>query len=224
MPARLVQGAKRGKVGPQAKLYRAPRNKPTALVNMGRGFPAKAKATLKYVDTFYLEASAGPQHRAFSFNGMFDPDYALGGHQPLYYDQYMSLYNHYQVISSKVTISPMTLQSNVMPLRVALWQDDDAIVNGTTPTYYAEKAGIQTQLLSSAQAKATPMSLTWNAKNVFGPNMQKLRASASTNPEEQSYAIISCVPADNGTQTGMFVQLTIEYTALFTELKDVIGS
>lgn len=38
-----------------------------------------------------------PTNHQFRINSLFDPDFSLGGHQPLGYDQYSTLYNKYRV-------------------------------------------------------------------------------------------------------------------------------
>lgn len=41
----------------------------------------------------------------FIINGMFDPEFALGGQQPYQFDQMMANYNKYTVLSAKITVT-----------------------------------------------------------------------------------------------------------------------
>lgn len=62
--------------------------------------------TLRFVDTYDLQpttnASVGFSMLA---NGMYDPEVALGGHQPRGFDEYMAQYTKFTVTSSKISVT-----------------------------------------------------------------------------------------------------------------------
>lgn len=61
-----------------------------------RGLFAKTtKMAFKYSDTVTIDADSGANfvYYAYSCNGMYDPQVAVGGHQPYGFDQYMAFYN-----------------------------------------------------------------------------------------------------------------------------------
>lgn len=73
-------------------------------VRMGKAlFPNEVFVRLKYHDGFNLSAAAGSSFHAIRGNGMFDPDFSLGGHQPRGFDQYADIYQNYMVYASKVS-------------------------------------------------------------------------------------------------------------------------
>ncbi len=69
------------------------------------GFPEKFTAKLRYVQEFPLDpfADANDNH-SFRANGIFDPDFAIGGHQPLYSDEIYAVYGRSLVVGSKITV------------------------------------------------------------------------------------------------------------------------
>jgi len=67
--------------------------------------PKSTKANLRYAASFTQScgvASFGAH--VFGANNAFDPDYTGAGHQPNGFDQLMTMYEHYQVIGSKITV------------------------------------------------------------------------------------------------------------------------
>lgn len=80
-----------------------------ALVSVPRnklGFPQEMSTTLRYVQTSTVNPGTSTAH-GFSIraNGMFDPDYNLGGLQPRGFDQYMELYEKFTVTSAKLSVT-----------------------------------------------------------------------------------------------------------------------
>lgn len=80
-----------------------------------RKFPLgrKTLAKLLYFDRNYALNPAGTGALAvhvFSANGVYDPDVTGTGHQPRGFDQIMSMFDHYTVIKSYLTVS-ITSQS-----------------------------------------------------------------------------------------------------------------
>lgn len=94
----------------------------TKLVTVPRGklaFPNKMRASLRYCDSINLDLTSiasdmGGQgvtndivSHSFRVNGCFDPDMAVGGHQPRGFDEYMNIYERFTVVSSKLTVQFM---------------------------------------------------------------------------------------------------------------------
>lgn len=72
------------------------------------GFPTSMVSTLRYTTRVEL-APTGITTAALTFraNGMFDPEAAVGGHQPRGFDEMMELYNNFTVTSSKIMVNWM---------------------------------------------------------------------------------------------------------------------
>lgn len=85
------------------------------------GFPAQCTVKLAYVDSIVIDAPSGPDNFSyyiFRANSAYDPDFTGTGHQPMGFDEYMKLYDHYQVkwSSIKVTNMPTTSNGNATPI------------------------------------------------------------------------------------------------------------
>lgn len=193
---------------------------------MGTGLPAKVMVKHRYVDTIVLSATTGaPSAYFWSANGMYDPDITGTGHQPLYFDQYSALYNHYTVIGAKVTFRVVSAASSYSPMRVVAVVDDDA----SNPSNQVDAIAEQTQgtnvriFPSNSTDIVHVLTLKWSAKKVFGGSIlgnDKLQGSPSANPEEQSYFCLTLQPSP-ATNGAVSVNITIEYIAIWDELKQV---
>lgn len=97
------------------------------------GFPTSKKVVLRYVEDFTLNAgNASSAAYVFKFNSLFDPNHTGTGHQPMFHDNYSSLYKYYRV--DYATITFMCIDNHVVNTAVG------NAVNGTSTTvsqYYA---------------------------------------------------------------------------------------
>lgn len=79
-------------------------------------FPQKQLVRFKYCTTITIDPyndsniPGATWSHSFRANDMFDPDYYLGGHQPMQFDQAMAHYQHFRVVGGqcKVTAAPKT--------------------------------------------------------------------------------------------------------------------
>lgn len=195
-------------------------------VNVGRGFPSRMCATLKYADTITLTSpSGGLYNYQYILNGLFDTDHTSIGHQPMYFDTYMAIYNHYTVIGCKMTITCVAYESNTSPIVIVLWENDDTVITPSSIDNFAEQSKGK-QILISEQSGPKTLTLKWNPKKIHGPVMANtlLRGNISTNPTETSTGVISIQSADQVSTTDVSVQVRLEYITVFSELRDAQGS
>lgn len=66
-------------------------------INRVVGIPDQMFCKLRYSDTYTLGTLSSFQSVLIRANSLFDPDYAVGGHQPMGFDQYAALYGKYRV-------------------------------------------------------------------------------------------------------------------------------
>jgi len=64
---------------------------------------------MRYVTKLQLISSSGATHYNFRANSCYDPDYDGAGHQPMGFDQMALKYNHYQVLGSRIKVTPIPL-------------------------------------------------------------------------------------------------------------------
>lgn len=66
----------------------------------------KVRTKLRYVETVTSATTAGTSTRyLLNTNSCNDPNAGIGGHQPMGYDQYSPLYQHYTVLSADVKVT-----------------------------------------------------------------------------------------------------------------------
>jgi hypothetical protein len=69
-------------------------------------FPASIVRRLRYSTTVSMATTSGAITftQVFRANDLFDPDFTGTGHQPMGFDQLMTWYNHFCVVSAKIRI------------------------------------------------------------------------------------------------------------------------
>lgn len=196
-----------------------------SLAVLGQGLPKKILVTHKYNQYVNLYNVSGvTQHFQVSCNGMYNPG-TSGAHQPLYFDQFSALYNHYTVIGSKITFRIAQNNTTQYTTKVALWINDDT---STVPTYEAlsEQSGSKNFIMAAGATTVQTHTMKWSAKKAFGGSIlgnTLFRGNATNNPIEQSYYQVSAYQT-SAAPIALDVDMTIEYIVVWTELKDIAQS
>lgn len=227
----ISTGTKRARRPSTTRLVKKSKSKTSSKVNsivsLGRAFPLKAKTCLRYVEDLGGSLNPGGGSYAQLFwkcNGLFDPNDALGGHQPYGFDQYAALYNHYRVWKSVCTVeffnSPdyklgFTVGLNITPGA----SDPDA------PQTKMEKATKRTYAWICENKPTHSTSLTWYAKDYFGAqkNEDSMSAAVTADPTELSHFEVWC-QNNSGASAFCGARITIDYYVEFTEPKNFGGS
>lgn len=184
------------------------------------GLPREFRTTLVYHDSFGVTGALTGQ--AFNMNSLFDPDNTGVGHQPMYFDQLMVLYNHYKVVKSKLSV--VATSTVATPSIAVLYRDDDGV--GATSLNSA---------VETANAKHAPyclstyarLSMNYDAAAVFGSawqNQDSLIGSIAASPAELSTVQMTMAAADQATSVLTLCSWKIVFDVIFTELKTVAGS
>lgn len=185
---------------------------------MGLGFPKMLQAKLKYVDYATLSSSAAQNAIwVFSCNGMFKPNTSASGHQPMYFDQYMTMYDHYTVLSSFIRV---TFIPNTQELMCTVTVDDDSSPAGTAGTVLAERSP-STNLVINSQSSPVSITKSWDGKKMFGGDLldnDNLQGTSAANPSEISSFIVSLNSPTAAAITATEIYVEIWYTAQFDEL------
>lgn len=212
--------------------------------SMPLAFPKSKIAKLRYVSEKSYNAGSSmalSSSNVFSANGCFDPDITGVGHQPLGFDQWMAIYDHFHVIGSKITVQWMPdTANNVVPGYVGIILSDSPVLPSATYTsveHWLESrqlslngralmncgvvSGVATQGLHNKG-----INKYFSSKKFFrrGMNPYTLRGDDASNPPDQAYFIVSAVTA-GGTDTGTFnLLVTIDYIVKFTEPRELVQS
>ncbi len=188
-------------------------------IDFGRySLPLRCKNLMRYSSTTNVTLDVtGTTTVTFRANGMFDPEFALGGHQPLYFDQMSALYNHYHVVVSNIHVRVQALSGSAL---ANLYIDDDATPNGTGTTL-RERPGAKTWLVAQDTIDHGRKCF-WSAQQTFGGNAidnDELKGTGSNDPSEQSFFIFQLT---NGVlDQEIKVYADIEFTVVWSELKSI---
>ena len=179
---------------------------------------------LKYAETVNVAIGvSGLGSYLFSCNGMYDPNTTGGGHQPMYFDQWSAMYNHYTVLKStmKATVVANTTGATIF----SLGQDDDTTINAATSYTIWERPGFQTKVVNApVNPENTFLWSKWDAKKVFGADPQSdpsLQGSATSNPTEQTFYVLyfDAIPS-----TYVTVLVEIWYDVVWDEYVSMVAS
>lgn len=217
---------KKAKYAPKRNLNTVPRTS----VSVGKGFPKRMVMTHKYVETINHYGSAGAAtFYKFNCNGMFDPNNSGPGHQPRYFDQMTAIYNHYTVIGSKIKIKVIPSSQNPSPFKVSLSQNDDATQTNNTIDGTVEQSDACSMRLFAGNSTDTIHTMVnkWSAKRTFGGSVlgnDLLQGTVSSNPSENTFWIIGIQALDFVSSVSSYIDVEIEYIAVWDELKDIVPS
>lgn len=204
--------------------------KPKDYVNFGYALPKRVENTHRYFELSLLNPAAGVTTKTYyRANGMFDPSAALGGHQPMLFDQMSALYNHFTVIESRITVvvaaAVVNATSNNGTAIVVLSVDDNASDTRGYQDIIETDSNCVWGVMTT-EGKVT-LSTTWKAADYFGGDVidnPNFRGSASADPTEQSTYVVTVYNSSGSYQVFFDQSVFIEYRAVWSELKDVVAS
>lgn len=194
-------------------------------------FPSQLVTTLRYSQEVTVSTGlTGQGWGTMCCNGLYDPDVGGIGHQPMYFDQLMAVYNHYCVLKSNITTqyaySPVSATS---PFRYSLFIDDDATPSVGTGTDAMERTGSVTKWVNIAYdgTLASKLKKYWSSGFTFpgdALSRDELQGNSTSNPAEVSNFIIFVDGAASYASTSITFLVHMEFTVVFDEWKSVGGS
>jgi len=193
------------------------------------GFPKELKCRHRYVSYVTITSSAGALGSySYRCNGMFDPDATSTGHQPLYFDQLAAIYNHFVVTNSKIDVKIVAGSANsAIPLQVNMFVNDDTTVTATPLYAQSEQNSAKFGFVPILGNGVLHLRDKWSAAQAFGPNPvsnNDLEGTGAADPTEQQVWSIQYQTADLAATSVAYMQVVIEYDAVWKELKDILPS
>lgn len=181
--------------------------------------PNTTKVTLRYAQKISINAALGfAGTYVFSANGCFDPDISGLGHQPRGFDQYMAMYDHYQVIGGRITIA--AVQPSVSGV-VGIALKDTNVVSSAYLDYMEERGPNSVYGLLSTAGEHVGLDLSYSQSKFFGTKDidDKYQGSAAGNPQDGAFYHIwnSSISDTSSMQVGYVVN--IDYITVFSEPK-----
>ncbi len=184
---------------------------------------------LRYATHVVFNPAAGAAQNIFiKANGLFDPEVAVGGHQPLGFDQYMLFYDHFRVDSSHITCYFQPTTANVVSQSIcAISLDDDTVAN--TSSVNMIEQGLATWKIGNVGAGNEIVTLrkSFNLKKFFRNQSSAFTTvgNAFTDPSELANFNISVGPMDGVSdveETKCFI--VVDYIVTFSERKTLAQS
>lgn len=197
-------------------------------VTAGLGFPKRMTMTHKYCEKLTLNTGAGGiiTYYNFNANSVYDPNSTGTGHQPMYFDQLMAIYDHYCVIGSKITVKVVKTDSAVAaPSTWGIYINDDSTGAADLKAALEQTSG-KHKVITVSEPRCI-LTHKWSAKKAFGGSVlanTELQGTASANPTEYQCYTLWVDSSTSATQTTHEIDVEIEYIVVYKELKDIGSS
>lgn len=215
------------KISPNATAFGGS-NPARALVFKGTGFPDRLTTNLVYTDSFILVPAVGTPmpFKTYRLNGVFDPDQALGGGQPQYYDQMALIYRRYCVNGAKVTA--MYSRTSASTAGVGPYICGITCSNASGLAATAAATQIQTpnttyDVLAQDDGTRTIVA-TYSKKAQFPDVTDSVTSLNNTTPVTQWLANIFVSPQGVDAVAPVNVILKIEYNVTFSEILPLVDA
>lgn len=188
-------------------------------------YPTAKRATLVYVNegiALQPPAAKGCAITRWSCNGLYDPEHALGGHQPLYFDDMMRIYQNYYVFASRIeVVFSFPDQSDARAYHAGIAVRRTADDTESQPHVYAENGGCKS-FVHCQNGSSKTISLSYYPGKTYGltqsvcRNMPELWGTSSSNPQyPASFHIFVGNATDAAIGANITVSLKIQYDTLF---------
>lgn len=195
------------------------------------GFPKQTMVKLRYVQEINITTSGLSNSQPFVANGLFDPYYPVGGHQPKIFDQWMLMYSHYNVLGSKARVRlTSTGGLDHVSWGICTTPHQNQMSNKTLEAVLENRYQKGYRITGSAyqnsgvRARANIDQVSYySQKKQHGKNATSrsdLIGDVTKNPDEKTFFEIWQCPIQGVTASKTCSYLvTIDYLVLFTEPK-----
>lgn len=193
-------------------------------------FPDRSVQRLKYVDFIQLDpATTVPAFWNFCANGMYDPNQTGVGHQPMGYDQYATLYNHYHVMESYIKVTFMTPDDVGSGTKHAaiigiLRNNDTVDIRSTTDRL--EESSTVYDVIHGDGPGSKVLTLGYKERAIFPVDKRNdTHAAINNNPAEiTSFQVFAAAITTGNDPSPVKGIVEINYLCEFYERQDLLGS
>jgi len=157
----------------------------------------------------------------FSANGMYDTNITGTGHQPLGFDQLMTMFDHYTVIASKIRVEFVNTDATNTQICGIVLNDDNS--PSTNPQVIIENGNGKYVTLMPANTTGCrkTMTLSCNPSKFLGLSKPmsntSLRGTVASNPAEQVYYSIWSADNNQDDPGQIDISVFISFVAVLTE-------
>lgn len=214
----------------KSKRSRRGRNNYQIMVSTRNPVAKSALISHRYASYCTINPGIGvSSSHVLSANSMFDPDVTSSGHQPLGFDNFGLMYDHFCVLGSKISVTAVNTSTTV-PILFGVTLRDSATVTSSSIDYIKEQGSTGWKYAGNINNSRPPMqSKGFSAKKFFSKadlrDCAELKGSTGGNPAEQAFFHIWAAPANHSSDPATITfNFIIEYTALWTEPKPLAQS
>lgn len=176
--------------------------------------PKSTKVNLRYAGALQLSNGVSVfGHHIYGANDAYDPNHTGAGHQPRGFDQMMSMYEHYQVIGSKIRVFG---EAGVEFCLVVGLRNDALPVSNIINVL---ESNPQYTTIAHSEGRVCQAAITFSQKDFFGQGQldPDFQGTASSAPGQKAYFHIGIAANNPVTETTMFGYVVIDYICVFTE-------
>lgn len=191
------------------------------------GMPDSFETILEYTDVVKISSvSAGSAGYIFRGNSLYDPDYTSTGHQPRYFDQNMTIYTRYHVVSAQVTLYAL----GETALFLVMVPTTDPL---TFTTGVAEQAELpRARVIAVGGSYVMPskaVTALYTTQGVLGLSSVQVQdlsysGDVSSNPSSLWYINLSVFGPIGSTSVSAHVHVHISYKCVFFDRLTVTSS
>ncbi len=195
-------------------------------------FPKSFITKHRYSVTDTLDPSVGsPDIKYYSCNGLYDPEVAVGGHQPLGFDQMTPMYDHYTVLGSRITVKAMSAAADLGTggTIIGCYINDDASAVTSFDTVVEQGKAVYRILTGNSATGMTTFSKNFSTKKYFGATDVKdndqLKGNIAANPSDGAYFTVFAQGIDASANPGVvYIHVLIEYIVQWSEQRSLSQS
>lgn len=195
------------------------------------GVPTKKVVSMRYCSNGTIASTSGIlQVHVFSANNLYDPDVTGTGHQPMGHDTMATLYNHYVVLGSKITVQwgQVNTSGGTGNLMVGCYLDDDSTVPYTGYSGLIESRKGTSKLIT-LQRNAISTTSKFSAKKFFNvndvkDNFTRLGGDFGNPPGDAANFILWVQSQDISTTNTAYFTVIIDYIVACSEPRSLAPS
>lgn len=195
--------------------------------------PKMIRRKFNYVERITMNAGSGGTAGVYNFscNSMFDPNRTGVGHQPLGFDQLMTMYDHFVVTRAELSatfLSPSPTTS--LGQQICSIGISDVIESPANIETILERGNVKFGLLGGQEGSGSQVTLhhSVDVGKFLGRKSPlsdpDLKGSASANPAEECYFQLAVAAPGTGDPNTLDVLVSVVYTGYLIEPKRPIGS
>jgi len=223
----VVRAQRRSQFKPYASSTQGT-NPQNAVVFRGIGFPDRLTTNLVYTESIVLTPSAGSTcpFVVYKATSGYDPNNAIGGGQPTYFDQIATIYDRYVVNGCKMTAMfslPSTEAANIGPYICGINQSDLTTLPSTNAGLLMSAPNTNFKVVTGQDGTQTVIA-TYSRHKVYPLNNDNLQARVNSDPAQNWYFKPFASPQGLTVTTAINVVIVMEFNATFSDLKQLVDA